>query len=133
MNMEKTTNKDLYYTKDHEWIEFQGSVAYVGICSFKLIGFREVHQIIFKDHTGFKKQGEVIAIIKYKDYLIEFHMAVDGKIIQSNEVTLLANPNILLQHAETSGWVILIVPSQPYERRDLLLPKQYLMKGKHIK
>lgn len=132
--MGKSVYKDIYYTKDHEWIAFQGSVAYVGICSFKLIGFREIHQIIFKTHTGFRRQGEVIAIIKYKDYRIEVHMPVDGEILQLNDVILLANPTILLQHAETSGWVILIVPSHPYERKDLLLPKQYLMNnGRYIK
>ena len=135
MNMEKSTYKDMYYTKDHEWIEYQGSVAYVGICSFKLIGFREVQQIVFNSRSGFKKRGEVIAIIKYKDYQIEAHMPVDGKIVQSNDILLSANPNTLLQHAENSGWIVLIIPSQPYERKDLLLPKQYQMnsKGKYAK
>lgn len=133
--MENSAYKNLYYTKEHEWIEFQGSVAYVGICSFKLTGFREVQQIIFNIRSGFKKQGEVIAIIKNKDYQIEAHMPVDGKIVQSNDILLSANPNTLLQHAENSGWIALIVPSQPYERKDLLLPKQYQMnsKGKYAK
>lgn len=27
--MKKSTAKDLYYTKEHEWIDFQGSVAYI--------------------------------------------------------------------------------------------------------
>lgn len=133
--MENSAYKNLYYTKDHEWIEFQGSVAYVGICSFKLTGFREVQQIIFNIRSGFKKQGEVIAIIKNKDYQIEAHMPVDGKIVQPNDILLSANPNTLLQHAENSGWIALIVPSQPYERKDLLLLKQYQMnsKGKYAK
>jgi glycine cleavage system H protein len=131
MNIEKSACKDLYYTKDHEWIEFQGSVAYVGICSFKLIGFREVQQLIFNCESGPKKQGEVIAIIKYKDYQIELHMPVDGKILKTNQDFLMANPNILLQHAETSGWMLLIIPTQPYARKDLLLPKHYLMTKRH--
>lgn len=130
MKLEKSTKKDLYYTKDHEWIDFQGSVAYVGICVFKLTGFKQVQEIVFKDPSGFKKQGEIIATLRYNDYLIEAHMPVDGKVVKFNEKLVSGNPNILLDCAETTGWIALIVPAQPYERKDLLLPKQYQMNGK---
>ena len=130
MNIDKSAKKDLYYTKDHEWIDFQGTVAYIGVCHFKLLGFKEIHNVKFKGVPGFKKQGEVIAIIKYNDYQIEAHMPVDGKVVEVNETFFSSNPNLLLQHAESAGWIALIVPSQPYERKDLLLPKQYQMNGK---
>lgn len=72
----------------------------------------------------------MIAVIKYKDCQVEAHMPVDGKIKEVNETFISGNPNLLLQHAEKDGWIALIVPSQPYERRDLLLPKRYQMNGK---
>jgi glycine cleavage system H protein len=130
MNTEKSAKRDLYYTKDHEWIDFQGTVAYTGVCHFKLLGFKEVHQIKFKKTTGFIKKGEIIAIIKYNDYQIEAHMPVDGKIIEANEALQTGNCNLLLQQAENGGWIALIVPSLPYERKELLSPKQYQMNGK---
>ncbi len=130
MNRKKSANKDLYFTKDHEWIDFQGTVAYTGICNFKLKGFKEIHQIRFKEPSGFRKRGEVIATITYNDYQIEAHMPVDGRVIEINETLLSGNRNSLLQDTENSGWLALIVPSQPYERKDLLLPKQYQMNGK---
>jgi glycine cleavage system H protein len=130
MNTAKSRDKDLYYTKDHEWIDFQGTVAYVGVCSFKLIGFREVQQIVFNESPGFRKKGEVIASVKYNDYHIEAHMPVDGKVVEVNDTLVSGNPNVLLQHAESSGWIALIVPSQPYERNDLLAPGQYQMNAK---
>ena len=130
MNTDKTNNKDLYYTKDHEWIDFQGTVAYTGICHFKLLGFKEIHHICFKEPSGFKRKGDVIASISYNDYEIYAHMPVDGKVIQVNETLLSSNLNGLLQNAENSGWLALIIPAQPYERKDLLLPKQYQLNGK---
>jgi len=130
MNQEKSNKKNLYYTKDHEWIDFQGTVAYVGVCSFKLTGLKEIQQITFNEPSGFRKQDEVIATIRYNDYKIEAHMPVDGKVIQLNEKLLSGNHNILLQHPENRGWIALIVPAQPYERKDLLLPKQYQLNGK---
>jgi len=130
MNVKQSTTKDQYYTKDHEWIDFQGTVAYVGICKFKLTGFKQIQEIRFNEPSGFKKQGEVIASVKYNDYLIEAHMPVDGKVLQVNEKLVSGNPNILLDCAESTAWIALIVPSLPHERKDLLLPKQYQMNGK---
>lgn len=130
MSRQKSSKPDLYYTKDHEWIDFQGTVAYTGVCSFKLLGFREIQQIIFYESTGFKKRGEVIATIKFNDYQVEAHMPVDGKLVQVNETLVTGNQNVLLQYPENTGWIAKIIPSQPYERKDLLLPKQYQMNGK---
>ena len=131
MNNQPSNRKDhYYYTKDHEWIDFQGAVAYIGICHFKLTGFRQIQQINLKKANGFLKQGEVLATVKYNDYLIEAHMPVDGKILQINEKLISDNPNILLDCAESSAWIALIIPSLPQERKDLLLHKQYQMNGK---
>jgi glycine cleavage system H protein len=130
MNTEKILKKDLYYTNDHEWIDFQGTVAYTGVCHFKLLGFKGIHNIQFIGAPGFKRRGEVIAIIKYNDYQIGAHMPVDGKVVALNETFFSLNPDLLLQQAESAGWIALIAPSQPYERKNLLLPKQYQVNGK---
>ena len=130
MNTQQSTKKEQYYTKDHEWIDFQGSVAYVGICRFKLTGFKQIQEIRYNEPSGFKKQGEVIATVKYNDYLVEAHMPVDGEVLQVNEKLVSGNLNILLDCAESSAWIAVIVPSLPHERKDLLLPKQYPLNGK---
>jgi len=43
-----------------------------------------------------KRQGEVIVVIKYKDYQMEAHLPVDGKIKEVNETFISGNPNLLL-------------------------------------
>ncbi|HKO81641.1 MAG TPA: hypothetical protein VJU78_14650 [Chitinophagaceae bacterium] len=130
MKVKKLPNKDLYYTQNHEWIDFQGSVAYIGVCQFKLLGFKGVHQITFKEDSGFNRKSDVIAKIKYNDYQIEVHMPVDGKIVEFNENLISGNYDTLLLQPESTGWIAKIIPSQPYERKDLLLPQQYQMNGK---
>lgn len=130
MNIKQSTKKNQYYTKDHEWIDFQGTVAYTGICKFKLTGFKQIQEIKFIEPSGFKKQGEVIASVKYNDYLIEAHMPVDGKVLHINDKLVSGNPNILLDCAESSAWIALIAPTLPHERKELLLPKQYQMNCK---
>jgi len=125
MDRNKTQKKDLYYTNDHEWIDFQGSVAYIGLCGFKLKGILQVQQITFSTSEGIKKQGEVIATIQYDDYQIHVHMPVDGKVISLNDAMTHGSKDILLQQPENNGWIALIVPDKPYERQGLMPPEQY--------
>jgi len=122
--------EDLFYTADHEWIQFRQTVAYTGICAFKLTGFREVHEIIFNELSGEKKQGDIIATIRYNEYRVEAHMPVDGKILQLNDALLSGDYRILLQEPESNGWIAEIIPSTPCEKKDLLLPARYRGAGK---
>jgi glycine cleavage system H protein len=127
--------KDVYYTKGHEWIDYRGTVAYIGVCHFKLTGFRQIDQLVFGNTEGFKKQGEKIVTIRYNEYEVEVNMPVDGKIVSINESLLSGEQHGLLQNAEGSAWIAQIIPSQPYDRKDLLMPEQYRMnnKSKHAK
>ena len=130
MNIIQSTKKDLYYTKDHEWIDFQGIVAYIGICKFKLTGFRQIQSINYNHALGFKKQGETIATVVYNDYTIGVHMPVDGKILQVNNKLMESNLNILIDCSESSAWLALIEASDPLDRTNLILPKEYRLNTK---
>jgi glycine cleavage system H lipoate-binding protein len=121
---------DIYYTTDHEWIDFRGAVACTGICAFKLAGFKEIHEITFHEPSGFLKKGEVIARVRYNDYEVEAHMPVDGKLMEVNAELRSGKQDLLIQHPEGAGWIAMIAPAQPYERKELLLPAQYQMNGK---
>jgi glycine cleavage system H protein len=125
MKSDKLTKENLFYTTDHEWIDFQSAAAYVGVSSFKLIGFREIQQVIFSSQSGIKNKGDLIATIKYNDYQIEVNMPVDGKLIRLNTDLIYGEQNLLLKDTGNSCWIAQIIPLQPDERKDLLLPKQY--------
>jgi len=122
--------RDLYYTMDYEWIDFQGSVAYIGICPFKLTGIKEIQKIEFSKDNNSKKCGEVVASILYEDYKIDVHMPVSGKILSINNAILFGNKNIVLQEPENSGYIALIVPSSPYDRQGLTISEKYRMSTK---
>ena len=127
--MDKNSKKDIYYTPHYEWIGFQGSTAYIGLCSFKLSGFRDIHQIIFNQTSEFVQQGKVIATIKYYDYVVKMRMPVDGRIIQLNPLLLNGEKRLLLEQPEDNGWIALIIPERQYDRIDLLTAEQYKEKN----
>lgn len=125
MQIDKIPERDLYYTSDHDWIDFQGKVAYVGVCRFKLTGFRELQQLVVTEPLGFKAKGQIIATIRYNDYIVDARMPVDGKVVQLNDLLLTGDYSILAQQPEHNGWIALIIPAAPKDRDQLLSPEQY--------
>ncbi|THU30229.1 hypothetical protein FAM09_30475 [Niastella caeni] len=120
--------RNLYYTHDHEWIDFQGSVAYVGVCSFKLSGIREIHNINLNELSNMLNPGEVICSIQFDDYLIKVHMPVEGKIISFNDLLLTEERNVLLLQPENNGWIALVAPSNLNDKAGLLSPEEYQLR-----
>jgi glycine cleavage system H protein len=121
MGNSKPVMRDLYYTCDHEWIDFRGTVAYIGICNFRLLGIKQIKKIVFSKTTGFKNQGEVIAIIHGKDCKVPVHMPADGKIISLNDYKPLVDQSM----SENDRWLALIGLAKPYERKGLMQFEQY--------
>lgn len=123
---------NMFYTKDHEWIDFQGLIAYVGISNFKLLEFKEIHEIRLMEPLGFARAGEVFAWIGYDDYWVEVHMPVDGWILKVNGVFLANDLAEILGHLEKNGWMVSIAPVSASGRKDLLSSEQYHASIVHI-
>jgi glycine cleavage system H protein len=125
MNKLKNSKRDLYYTNSHDWIDFQGSVAYIGASILKVIQASQVFKLEYVDNKGFALQGEVVARLECDGSTIPVHMPVDGKIISLNDMLLDGNSQLLIDQPENKGWLALIAPTKPYERAGLLQPEQY--------
>jgi glycine cleavage system H protein len=125
MRISTFAKRDLYYTRDHEWIDFQGSVAYIGVCAVKLKGIRQVQKLDLAGSQGVIPRGQVIASICYDDYNIPVHMPVEGEILSFSELLSPENWNLLLEEPETRGWIALVVPTRSGEKIELMNPDQY--------
>ncbi|MBZ4192491.1 hypothetical protein [Niabella beijingensis] len=118
------------YTRDHEWVDFYGDHAMTGISWFKLIGFRQIQKVLFvQPVTGFRREGDVLAVIVGNDYQITAHMPVDGNVIRINE-TLLSEPVLLLDDPGGEGWIAEIAPWEINHNTRLLCEEEYDQKYK---
>ncbi|MEX6689832.1 hypothetical protein QTN47_20160 [Danxiaibacter flavus] len=129
MNFSNAVTGQHYFTQDHDWVEFKGAVADIGVSAFKLTGFKAIDKIEFANVSGFMQPGDLIASIYYKDYCIELRMPIAGKIAEINSLLLTEEASALLQSNGTC-WIARIIPAQPYERKGLVLPEEYRMNGK---
>ena len=77
--------RDHYFTTDHEWIDFQGAVAFIGVCNYKVSKLKTIEKIVFPKSSGIKKKGDVLAVIYTKNGRIQGHMTVNGKNFKSEK------------------------------------------------
>ncbi|MFA6060705.1 MAG: hypothetical protein WC756_21090 [Taibaiella sp.] len=116
----------MYYTNDHEWIEYRGYTALVGICKGKLSGDKELLRVEFAEDVSNMVRGSVIATFYLTGNSFFVSMPVDGKIIEFNK-KLIETPSLIVswdQH-QRSVWIAKISPNAPYKREGLLQSHQY--------
>ncbi len=114
----------MYYTKDHEWIDYLGVSALIGIHKNKLSGINKIVHADFCRIPSVLTQGAVIAEFHSERGILPVYMPVSGSLIAINP-KLLNNPSLIFNEAPHSIWVAKISPAAPYLRAGLLQPQQY--------
>ena len=115
---------NLKYTKDHEWVRTEGTIAVVGITDFAQ---GELGDIVFveietKDETLEKESifGTVEAVKTVSDLF----MPVSGKIVSVND-ELSSKPELLNTDPYGNGWMIKIEMKDSTELNSLLSDAEY--------
>jgi glycine cleavage system H protein len=115
---------NLKYTKSHEWIRAEGTIAYVGITEWAQ---RELGDIVFVDVPTVGKTieaDEPFGTIEAVKTVSDLYMPVTGQVTEVNE-ELDGNPEIVNSDPYDDGWIIKIKMSRPDDLKDLLTAKQY--------
>lgn len=116
--------KKIYYTNDHEWIDFNKRDAYIGVADFKLIGVGQILHIKLNTLSLDLSKGQPLGLVISRDYEIPFHMPVDGKLIDYNEY-LLSNPALLCDKSLHNRWLVKIIPNKNTPDEDLIQGDRY--------
>jgi glycine cleavage system H protein len=117
--------RELYFTPDHEWIRFEGSVATIGLSSFKLTGYKKISAYFFMESEDVIAAGTPVASFEYADYIIELQMPVTGKIMQWNKTLFAESAINMLGAINQFTWIARITPATPYERTGLMQAIHY--------
>lgn len=110
---------NLKYSKDHEWIRTEGSVAYIGITDFAQ---GQLGDIVFVDVTTegeTLEADEVFGTIEAVKTVSDAFMPVSGEILEFNSA-LEDAPETVNKDPYGDGWMIKIAMSNP-EQVDALM------------
>ncbi|MCX8080966.1 MAG: glycine cleavage system protein GcvH [Bacteroidia bacterium] len=102
--------ENLQYTKDHEWIRFEGEFAYVGITDFAQ---KELGDIVYLDINTIGenlKAGEVFGTVEAVKTVSDLFLPVDGEIVEFNK-DLDGSPDLVNKDPYNKGWIVKIKPA----------------------
>lgn len=124
MKISTVSRPGINFTSNHEWIDFNGTVGFVGISAHKLKGIKDIVDIKWYNPKGTVQKGAIIAEIHTTDQIIPVHAPLNCKYLGRNQ-KLSGNLNLILESPQDSGWVFFVTPLKIYNHEPLLSPDSY--------
>ena len=119
----KTPN-DLKYTKDHEWIAFDGEIATVGITDFAQRELGDIVYVEIETVGELLKADEVFGTVEAVKTVSDLFLPVEGEILELNE-DLETSPEDVNNDPYDKGWMIKMKVSNPSDLDNLLTSDDY--------
>lgn len=117
---------ELFYTKEHDWIRFSDTIAYIGIAGFKLTGIPKIDDIgLFDYQKGSAIEvGAMLLHLHYRDYIIPMHAPVSCTLLETNPIISEGLWESIIKEPEGEGWLFKVAPAYR-ENGSLLHPSFY--------
>ena len=113
-----------YYTKEHEWIEVDGTTGTVGITDFAQ---GQLGDIVFVEVPEAGRQvskGADAAVVESVKAASDVYAPVSGEVLEGNP-ELGDDPSLVNSAAETNGWFFKLTLSNPSELDGLMDESAY--------
>ena len=112
------------YTKEHEWIRFEGEEAYVGITDYAQTQLGDIVFVDVPTEGETLEKGETFGSIEVVKTVSDLFLPVGGEILEVNPA-LEENPELVNKDPYGEGWIIKIKPTDTSEADDLLDAEAY--------
>lgn len=116
--------KGLLFTKDHEWVNIEGTVATIGITDYAQ---EQLGELVFVELPAMDKQvraNDEIAIVESSKAASDVYSPVTGKVIEVNH-ELESRPELINEDCYKSGWIAKLQLTDPKSHEGLMDSKQY--------
>jgi glycine cleavage system H protein len=97
--------EELQYTKDHEWVKFEGDIAIIGITEFAQKELGDIVYIEVETIGETFNEGDVFGTVEAVKTVSDLFMPVTGEITELNEA-LEASPELVNESPYEEGWMI---------------------------
>lgn len=116
--------EDLKYSKEHEWVLIEGSVATIGITDFAQ---DQLGDVVFVELPGVGdkiSREEAFGVVESTKAVSDVYAPLSGKVLEIND-DLPENPEMINEDCYGDGWMIKIEISNPDEIAELMTAAQY--------
>ncbi len=115
---------NLKYTKEHEWIRFEGEIAYVGITDFAQSELGEIVYVEVETIGQNLSAGDVFGTVEAVKTVSDLYLPVDGEILEFNE-ELGNTPESVNDDPYGTGWMIKMSVADMAQLDTLLSSAEY--------
>ncbi|MFY0255532.1 hypothetical protein ACDQ55_16425 [Chitinophaga sp. 30R24] len=112
------------FTQNHEWIDCNGSVGFVGISAYRLKGIKTITNIKWFNIKGIIEKRTLIAEIHAAEQIIPVYAPVNCKFLGQNQ-QLTGNLNLIIESPQDKGWIFFVTPMKFGSQEPLLSPEAY--------
>ncbi len=116
--------ENLLYTKDHEWISFDGDQATIGITDFAQ---KELGDIVYLDISTLNETVEkekVFGTVEAVKTVSDLFMPISGTVLEINS-KINDEPELVNKDPYGDGWVIKVKVLNESEKSELLSAEAY--------
>jgi glycine cleavage system H protein len=108
-----------YYTRDHEWIDVDGSSATVGITDYAQGQLGDVVFVELPEPGRVVEAGKEAAVVESVKAASEVYSPVSGTVTQANQAVADA-PDLVNSAPEGEGWFFRLTLSDPGQLSGLM-------------
>jgi glycine cleavage system H protein len=112
------------FTKDHEWVRLEGSVAMIGITEHAQDQLGDVVFVELPDIGRDVRSGEACAVVESVKAASDIYAPVSGRVSEVNEA-LLEDPATVNRDAMGDGWFFKLEVEDPGEIDELMDDRAY--------
>ena len=110
---------DLQYTREHEWVRFDGDDATVGITDYAQEELGDIVYVELPQEGDQLKRSDSFAIVESVKAASDVYSPLSGEVVATN-AELAAKPELANEDPYGTGWMIRIKRSDAGESDDLL-------------
>ena len=100
---------DTKYTKDHEWIRFEGEVAVIGITDHAQNALGDVVFVDLPEPGREVTAGEAVAVVESVKAASDVYAPLTGRVTEVNS-GLVDEPALINSEPSGAGWFFKIMP-----------------------
>jgi glycine cleavage system H protein len=99
--------EDLMYTKEHEWVRFEGSIVTVGITDFAQSALGDIVYVDIDTLGDMLEENDVFGSIEAVKTVSDLFLPLPGRVLQFNEA-IEDEPELVNNFPYDEGWIIKI-------------------------
>ncbi len=115
---------ELRYSRDHEWVRMESSVARIGITDFAQDALGDVVYVELPEVGLVVTANSAFAEIESTKSVSDVFAPVSGEVIEVNDV-LEERPELVNEDPYGDGWICVIQPSAEAELDELMDAESY--------